>query len=87
MPSSDSLIIEDSEYWTKLCGLRVEYTTFLKAFIEDLETQLNSSFLTIHNARILQALLQSTPETQNFPCRLELLEAVEARLHLWKSNH
>lgn len=80
-----SLNIEENlEYWTRICRLHSEYSLFLLEFIEHLQNQQNVPHNTLHHSHILQALLLCTPSNQNFPCRLELLDAAEARLKSWK---
>lgn len=85
MPTSVTFNLEENMgYWHKLFEMKLNYQQFLNNFIETEEE--NQNYCNAYHARIIRTLLESTPSTHNFPCRIELLTAIEARLTDWKEG-
>lgn len=81
MPVSLASTQDNFEYWEKFIGIKQKYLSSLQKFIVELEA--NGEYETSYNARIIIALLQSTPDSHNIPRKIELLFAIEARIESW----
>ena len=57
-------------------------------YLEDLRDRVKkfNDYEIERRIHILATLLYCTPETQNFCCRMELLDAAECQIHYWRSS-
>ena len=65
--------------------MKVKYGNYLRD-LKEVMKNLNDA----ENERriqVLTSLLGCTPETHNFCCRIEILEAAENQIHYWKTSY